>query len=240
MKRLGLALLAFATLAPSAAYAQSRAETLHAVPIRYADRPLTLPEGSIRLDQSISLRAGSLFGVSAPNQLSAGLTDWLEIGVAWPWTRDPTFLATARIAHTDAVDFGVRVAVTVPALTTGDTDLIVSMPIVFRIAHVARIATGVSGDFLLTQTMHPIVRVPLSIAFSMGERRAIGLEGSISLVDRHFWHGDIGLFFAHTPSATAIRPIGEVRLGASWEFASSTFVTTVGFSFWGTVLPTSG
>jgi hypothetical protein len=213
-------------------------EAIHAVPIRYADRPLTLPEGSLRLDQSGVLRIGSGLGLSGPNTLSAGLTDWLEIGVAWPWARDPTFLATARLAHSEVVDFAFRVAVTAPALTTGNTDLVVSIPIVFRLAHIARIATGVSGDFLLTQTMQPIVRVPLSVAFSLSPRHALGIEGSLSLVDRHFWHGDIGVFYVHTVTATAVRPLLEVRAGASWEFATRAFILSIGFSFWGTARPT--
>ncbi len=238
-RALALALTLLA-LAPATLRAQS-AEALHAVPVRYADRPLTLPEGSLRLDQSAVFRlgfGGGGFGLSGPNMLSAGLTDWLEIAVAWPYTRDPTFLATARIAHTAAADIGLRVAVTTPTLTTGDTDLIVSMPIVFRIEHIARIATGVTGDFLLTQTMQPIVRVPMSVAFNLGPRHVIGIEGSVSLADRRFWHGDIGMFFVHTVTATPMRPLVEVRFGASWEFASRAFILSWAISFWATANPT--
>ncbi len=238
--------LACASIVPSAAAAQaSRSdEARHVLPIRYADRPLTLPEGTFRLDQSLVLRVGSGLGVSGPNALYVGLTDWLELGVSWPWTRDPTFLATARVAHGGAADLGFRVNVTVPAITTGNTVLVVSMPIVFRIAHIARIATSVTGDFLLTPTaMQPIVRVPLSIVFSTTARSFLGLEGSIELVDRRLWQGSVGIFYGHT-SATPLRPFGEPRIGMAFDLAPTsnggpnlTFSTYVAFSFWTTVNP---
>jgi len=232
-----LALAAALLLLPCVAHAQDH-EALHAVPIRYADRPLTLPEGSLRLDQSIVFRTtfGTL-GISGPNALYAGLTDWLEIGVSWPWTRDPTFVATARIAHSSAVDLGLRAAVTTPAITTGDTDLVVSMPVVFRIAHVARISTGVSADLLLTQRVQPILRVPWAIAFSPSPRRWIALQGSVSIDDYRYVHADVGIVYGHTAAATALRPIGEIQLGTTFEIARFAFVATVGFSFWGTVNP---
>lgn len=239
MIRAALIAFALASFAPAIARAQSD-EARHVLPIRYADRPMTLPEGTFRLDQSVLLRAGGSngfgMGISGPNALLAGLTDWLEVGVSWPWTRDPTFLGTARLAHGQAVDLGLRVAVTTPLITTGDTDLIVSMPMVFRIAHIARIETAVTGDFLLTQTMHPIIRVPMTVVFSPNARNFLGLEGSVSLADRQWWHGEIGIFYGHT-AATPLRPFGEMRIGASWNFGSNTFVTTLSFSFWTSVNP---
>lgn len=237
MTRPFLFALALITLVPSLAGAQD--DPRHVVPIRYADRPLTLAEGAFRLDQSGVLRIGSGFGVSGPNMLSVGLTDWLELGFAWPYVRDPTFFGTVRLAHSSAVDLGVRLAVTTPAITTGDTDIAVSMPVVFRIAHIARIATGVTGDFLLRQTMEPTIRVPLSIVFSASARHALGVEGSVSLVDRHFWHGDLGIFYVHTMTATPVRPLVEVRVGASWAFVTNAFLLTLGFSFWATTQPTA-
>jgi hypothetical protein len=234
------ALVLFAVLAalPSSVHAQSRSsESIHAVPVRAADRPLTLPEGSFRLDQALVFRAPA--SLSAPQLLSAGLTDWLEIGLAWPITRDPTFLGTLRIAHSDVVDFAVRVAVTVPAITPGDTDLVVSLPVVFRIDHAVRIATGVSGDFLLTQRMQPLLRFPLSIVISPSDRHFVSIDGAISLVDRRFWHGEVGITYGHTAAATALRPIGEMRLGSTFDITHFGFAVTIGFSFWATVNPVS-
>lgn len=238
MRRALVAILLLVLGLASSAHAQDlRAESLHAVPIRAADRPLTLPEGSFRLDQSLSWRP--LSGLSAPNQLSVGLTDWLEVGLFWPYTRDPTFLATARIAHSPNVDFALRVAVTAPAITTGDTDLVVSFPVVFRVDHVLRIQTGVSGDFLLTQPMSPTMRFPLSILISPSPRHFLSLDGAVSLVDRRFWHGEIGLTYGHTAAATALRPLGEMRLGSTFTLEHFGFIVTVGFSFWATVNPVS-
>lgn len=245
--RLALLVLGLLVLAsPARAQESASDEARHILPIRYADRPLTLPEGTFRLDQSIVLRVGSGgFGLSGPNALFVGLTDWLEVGVAWPWTRDPSLVATARVGHSPVADLGFRVQATVPAVTTGDTDLVVSMPIVFRLGHIARIATGVTGDFLLTQTVRPILRIPLSIVFSGSERNLVGIDASLSLADYRFWHGGVGLFYAHT-AATPLRPFGELRVGAAFDFASAagpstsssvTFSTYVAFSFWTTVNP---
>lgn len=244
MKRALLALALSMLLAHTAQAQQSASdEARHILPIRQADRPMTLPEGTFRLDQSVVLRAGSGFGLSGPNALSVGLTDWLEAGVSWPWTRDPTPFATARFGHTSVADIGVRVQATLPAVTTGDTDLVVSMPMVFRLAHIARIATAITGDFLLTQRVQPILRVPLSIVFNPSARHFLGIDASVSLVDYRFWHGGAGIYYGHT-AATPLRPFGEIRFGANLEAApglasgtSITFSTYVAFSFWTTVNP---
>lgn len=212
----------------------------HILPIRNADRPLTLPQGTLRLDQGLALRLSSGLILSAPNQLTAGLTDWLEIGLAWPITRDPSFLATARIAHGHVVDLGLRVAVMVPAITTGDTDLAVSMPLVFRVpGHVVRIEAAFVADFLLTQTVHHLLRVPLALVFSPSDRHMVGLVGAIALSDSRFWHGEAGIFYGHTFAATPLRPIGEGRIGFTYLRGPTDngFVFSVSLTFFATVLP---
>lgn len=246
-----LALVVALSALASTARAQQPAsdEARHVLSIRYADRPLTLPEGTFRLDQSVVLRLGSGgFGISGPNALFVGVTDWLEVGVTWPWTRDPGLLATARIAHSGVVDLGLRVQATLPAVTTGDTNLVVSMPIVFRLAHVARIATGVTGDFVLAQALDPVFRIPLSIVFSPSDRHFVGLDGSFGISRYRFAHGGVAVFYGHT-AATPLRPFGELRIGFGVDFSNGgtspsgdrvqqiTFSTYVAFSFWTTVNP---
>ncbi len=215
----------------------------HVLPIRYVERPLTLPQGAFRLDQSLVFDVESTqFVLNAPNALAVGLTDWLEIGVTYTLLRDPGALATLRIAHSDVIDAGIRVQTTVPALTHGDTDLTVSFPIVLRLAHWFRIQTAAIGEFLLGQRMEPTLRFPLQLAVQANRRMFFALQGSASLVDRRFWHGDIGFVFGHTVAATPIRPIGEVRVGADFLLGGSSglagFEATVSFSFFATALPT--
>lgn len=240
--------IALASILASAASAHAQATVHppmpdHVLPIRYVERPLTLPEGAFRLDQSVVFDAERSQDVlNAPNALLVGLTDWLEIGVTYTFLRDPGALATLRIAHSSVIDAGIRVQTTVPALTHGDTDLTISFPIVLRLAHWFRIQTAAIGEFLLAQRMEPILRFPLQLAVQMNRRMFFGIQGSVSLVDRRFWHGDLGFVFGHTVAATPIRPIGEVRVGGNFLLGGgggfAGFEATVSFSFFATALPT--
>jgi hypothetical protein len=225
-------------MAVLAATSIASAQVEHALPVRFSRRPLTLTQGTFRIDNALVFDVRRGMELNAPNQLSIGLTDDVEIGVLWPYFRDPTFAATARFGHSDVIDAGFSVAVTTPLITNGVTNLALSLPLVFRLGDRVRILTGFTAEFLLAQTMQPLLRFPLQFVVNATERHYFGLQGYASLVDRRYWHGEIGFIFGHTAAATPIRPIGEIRVGATYLFEGG-FQATLAFSFFPTVLPTS-
>lgn len=218
-------------------HAQAPDAAAHALPIRFVDRPLTVPQGTLRIDQALVFDVERASLLNAPNAIVAGITDWLEVGVTWPYLRDPGVVLTARVAHSDVIDAGWRVQATFPAVTPGNTDLAISYQMVLRLAQRVRIATAVVADFLFTQRVQPIFRVPLQLVVNATDRYFFGLQGSLSVVDYHWTHGDVGFVFGHTPAATSLRPIGEVRLGATW-LINTGFEATLAFSFFPTFMPT--
>lgn len=219
------------TDAADAADASVEPESVHALPIRSSERPLTLTEGTWRIDQAGVLRTFSGLVLSGPNQLTMGLTDWLEAGVAWPWMRDPTLLVTTRLFGSEAFDLGLRATVTMPLVRNGDTDLHVVVPLVFRGWGFLRVQTGVDFDFLFLSNVSTYVSVPLTLLLSASDRWFFGLNGAAGLLDGRFWTGQVGTFFGHTFANTPVRPIAEVRLSAAYVIDQSDAIVSVAFSF---------
>jgi hypothetical protein len=200
-------------------------------PERTSARPLTLAEGVWRLDHAVDWNIGH-FTFDGPNQLTAGLTNDLEVGVAWPWMRDPTLLATWRFLGSDVLDVGLRAAVRIPAVTTGDTVLRASIPVVIRPTRDVRIQTGLEVDLLLTPQISPYAWIPLQILGNPSRRFFLGAQGTVGWLDGTTWTGQVGVFAGHTVSATTTgHPIFEVRWSTSYMFAINDIHITVAFSF---------
>ncbi|MBN8609250.1 MAG: hypothetical protein J0L92_01605 [Deltaproteobacteria bacterium] len=194
-------------------------------------RPLTLAEGVWRLDHVIDWNVMA-FAVEAPNTLSAGVTNDVELGVAWPWTRDPTLFGTVRFFTSDVVDLGVRAAVRVPAVTTGDTVVRASIPVVLRPTRHVRIQTGVDVELLLTPQISPWAWIPLQIMGNPVPSMFLGAQGSLGLLEGERWTGQIGLFVGHTVSATPTgHPIFEIRWTTSYMFELNDVHITCAASF---------
>lgn len=200
-------------------------------PQRASARPLTLSEGVWRLDQAVDWNI-SQFSFEGPNQLSAGLTNDVEVGVAWPYTRDPSVFATWRFLGTDVLDLGVRAWVRLPAITTGDTVLRVGIPVVIRPIEALRIQTGLEVELLLTPQVSPYAWIPIQILGTPTRRFFLGAQGALGWLDGAVWTGQVGVFVGHTVSATPTgHPIFEVRWTTSWMFEINDLHVTVAFSF---------
>jgi hypothetical protein len=201
-------------------------------PVRAASRPLTLAEGTARLDHALLLR-GSDDGLHliGANQLAVGLTNDVEIGLSWPITRDPTLIGTFRVFGSDVVDVGARVAVMIPVITTGDTVLRMSIPIVLRGWDWLRVQTGVDVDLLLTAQVSPLVEIPLQVMAQVSPRFFLGVQGAAGWLDGTFWTGQVGAFVGHTLAATDGHPIFETRASGTYLIDEQDFVVSVGVSF---------
>ncbi len=201
-------------------------------PIRAASRPLTLPEGTARLDHAIVARGSARgFLLAAPNRLALGVTNDVEIGLAWPITRDPTLIGTVRAFGSDVLDVGARVAVTVPVITTGDTVLRMSIPIVLRGWGWLRVQTGVDVDLLFTAQVSPLVEIPLQVMAQVSRRFYLGVEGTAGLLDGVFWTGQVGAFVGQTLAATSTHPILDARASFAYLIDERDIMFTLGFSF---------
>jgi hypothetical protein len=196
-----------------------------------AHRPLTLAEGVWRLDHVVDWNVMH-FAFEAPNTLTAGITNEVELGVGWPWTRDPTFFGAVRFLATDVIDLGVRAAVRVPAVTTGDTVVRAGIPVVLRPTRHVRIQTGVDVELLLTPQVSPWAWIPLQILGNPVPSMFLGAQGSLGLIDGQRWTGQAGLFVGHTVSATPTgHPIFEIRWTTSYMFELNDLHITVAASF---------
>jgi hypothetical protein len=194
-------------------------------------RPLTLAEGVWRLDHALDWNVMH-FAVEAPNTLTAGLTNDVELGVAWPWTRDPTLFGTVRFFASDLLDLGVRAAVRVPAVTTGDTVVRAGIPVVIRPTRHVRIQTGLDVELLLTPQVSPWAWIPLQIMGNPVPSMFLGVQGSLGLLEGERWTGQVGLFVGHTVSATPTgHPIFEIRWTTSYMFELNDVHITCAVSF---------
>lgn len=194
-------------------------------------RPLTLAEGVWRIDHALDWNVMH-FAVEAPNTLTAGVLNDLEIGVAWPWTRDPTLFATARFFSSDVIDLGVRASARLPAVTTGDTVVRAGIPVVIRPTRHVRIQTGLDVELLLTPQISPWAWIPLQIMGNPVPSMFLGAQGSIGWLDGARVTGQAGLFVGHTVSATPTgHPIFEIRWTTSYMFELNDLHITCAVSF---------
>lgn len=198
-------------------------------PVAAAARPLTLAGGVWRIDHVLDWNIP--FALEAPNALTAGVTNDVELGVSWPWTRDPTVFGTVRVFGSDVIDVGVRVSARLPAITTGDTVVRAGVPIVIRPLPFLRIATALEIDLLLTSQISPWAIVPLQITASITPRFFLGAQGSAGWLDGERWTGQVGFFLGHTVSATGRHPIFEVRWTTSYMIELNDFHITAALTF---------
>jgi hypothetical protein len=201
-------------------------------PVRAVSRPLTVAEGTARLDQALVGRGSDRgFHLAAPNRLAVGVTNDVEIALQWPITRDPTLVGTVRAFGSELIDVGVRVAVTAPVITTGDTVVRASVPIVIRGWDWLRIQTGIDVDLLLTAQVSPLVEIPLQAMAQVSRRIFLGVQGTVGLLDGTFWTGQVGAFIGHTLAATRLHPIVETRASFTYLIDEEDIMFSVGFSF---------
>lgn len=150
-----------------------------------AERPLTLPAGMARIEQVIFYHFFDfplpLHGV--PTGLSIGVTDDVEIGAVWGVTDDPSISVLARFVRDPRIDLGASARLTVPAMTTGDTLLTVSLPLAVRPLAQLRIDTGVSFELLFRAQVSPLLAVPLTITVAPHELFFFGAMGSAGWLD---------------------------------------------------------
>jgi hypothetical protein len=198
-------------------------------PVQAAARPLTLAGGVWRIDHALDWNIP--FALEAPNTLTASVTNDVELGVSWPWTRDPTVFGTVRVFGSDVIDVGVRASARLPAITTGDTVVRAGVPIVIRPVPFLRIATALEIDLLLTSQISPWAIVPLQITASITPRFFLGAQGSAGWLDGERWTGQVGFFLGHTVSATGRHPIFEIRWTTSYMIELNDFHITAALSF---------
>jgi hypothetical protein len=184
------------------------------LPVPFAERPLTLTEGTLRFDHAVLLRTGGgLIGMMA-FQLGLGITDDLELALLWPIARDPTLTGTYRVYTDGTLDVGVRAAVQVPLVTEGNTDARVALPIVLRGGPVRFFAAAELG-MLFTANVSTLLAIPAQLAVSVGRAFAFGAQGWIGLLDGRHAAGDVGGFLCFTAWAAG-RPVVDVRISAAY------------------------
>jgi hypothetical protein len=179
----GLACTLVSLWSPGTGWAQSRQ-----LPVPFRDRPLVLPERTLRVDGDLSFRFRN---DPAPNVVlldlggAGGVVRDLELGTILipleiaPDTnyRDPWFYALYRF-QAGQVEFGIRGAITLPI--DGDLALDVGPPLLVRLGPYGRLDTG----FFLTTVFGDRTRfhgrIPLALAFQVTNELFLGPEMQIS------------------------------------------------------------
>lgn len=203
-------------------------------PLRLADRPLTLTEGTLRIDQ------GLLFGSSILLQLSfgatVGVTDELEIGVTFPVgvigpiARDPILHATGRLYRDDVLEVGLRGAVQVPAFTTGNTNARVGVPVMLHGSGI-RFRASLDLDLLFTANVSWMIAVPAELAFNVTRAFTFGAHGWLGLIDGNVAQGSVNGFF-NVVVHNGHRALMDLRFSTGWAPAEGDVLITVGTSFY--------
>jgi hypothetical protein len=176
--RVSLAVFVWAVLLPVVAAAQEAAEPAPpaaaqasrrpALPVRLAERPLTLPKGTLRVDTDIHIERVALtiadpftgisetFGetfVSWRSGAGFGISDDFEAGAqVLPLLFSPDFefldlvlYGMYRFHSTDSLQVAARAELVLP--TYSDTALALNMPVLYRASANLRIDTGVQLFF---------------------------------------------------------------------------------------------
>lgn len=213
---------------------EAPADEASVYPLRLADRPLTLTEGTLRIDQ------GLLFGSSILLQLSfgatIGVTDDLEIGVTFPVglfgtiARDPILHATGRLYRDDVIEVGLRGAVQVPAFTTGNTNARIGIPVMLHASWV-RFRASLDLDLLFTANVSWMIAVPAELAFNVTRAFSVGAHGWLGVIDGNVAQGSVNGFF-NIVVHNGHRALMDLRFSTGWAPAEGDILFTVGTSFY--------
>lgn len=198
---------------------EASAPARRGLPIRVAERPLTLTAGTMRFDHAVLIRGGgSAFGgglvAMMAFQLGLGITDDVEVSLLWPIQRDPTLTGTWRVFTDGTLDVGLRAAVQAPIVTEGNTDARIGVPIVLRGGPV-RFYAAAELDLLFTSNVSTLLAVPAQLAVSAGRAFTFGAQGWIGVLDGRHPVGDVQGFLTFTAWA-GLRPVLDVRFAAGY------------------------
>ncbi len=184
-------------------------------------RPLTLPQGVMRFDSTLSFGVlGSQFFMVGYAGLAAGLFDDLEIGAVplgltfVPLNfrfSDPSLYARVRVLSGD-VQIAFRAGTTLPVagqFPAAQMDL--GAELAWRIVPSFRIDTGVDYGALFASTFNQRIGIPLSATLQLGIQ-AIGLVTGL-YVFNDFDDVDVPLMLRYVVSLPGYQgPLGELSV----------------------------
>ncbi len=155
-------------------------------PLPYAERPLTLPAGTVRADGGVSYLstdtpAGREGRTALLGTVAAGFTDNFELGaVLLPLQiapdadyTDPTVYGMYRI-NQDVIEAAVWGSLMLPV--EGDFQLTGGLPVLLRLGNVVRINSGAWLSLLFSDPTYVAFEVPLQLAVQASPRFFFGPE----------------------------------------------------------------
>lgn len=203
----------------------------HLMPIRLSERPLTLTEGTMRIDHGILLRTGGFGLIARMNVgLTVGFTEDVEVGLSWPIQGDPTLHAAGRLYRDDVLEIGVRGALMVPAITTGDTNARIGVPVLLHGGPV-RFVVAAELDLLFTANVSVLLAFPAQLTVTAGRVFSFGAQGWFGLVDGVVPQGDL-LGFMNFTAHNGNRALMDARISMGWAPAESDMIFTTSLSFY--------
>jgi hypothetical protein len=135
-------------------------------------RPLTLPRGTF----AFAFGLGSVFSESqsktanSPN-FGLGITDALELGLRAPLRYDqgteswsplePTPYLAVTWDQREAFEYGTEVSVVIPTLGGSDTQLNITVPVLFRLHPQWRLDAAIEGQIGFEEETQVSIRVPV-------------------------------------------------------------------------------
>lgn len=157
------------------------------LPREHVRRPLTLPQGVLRFDSTVTMSVapvsfGSRFYLSGYAALAAGLLDDLEIGatplgITWiPFGlhfSDPYLYARARALSGDT-QIAFRAGATIPVSQTA-ARMELAVELAFLVADWLRVDTGVEYALLFSSPLHQRVGVPVTATAQLGRLQSLAV-----------------------------------------------------------------
>lgn len=193
-------------------------------PREHVRRPLTLPQGVLRFDSTVTLSVapvafGSRFYQSGFAGVAAGLVDDFEIGatplgITWiPFGlnfSDPYLYARARVLSGEQ-QIAFRAGVSIPTSQT-DARMELAAELALLVTDWLRVDTGVDYALLFSSPLHQRVGVPVTATAQLGRLQSLALTLAV-YVFNDFDDVDVPLLLRYAITFRGYQgPLGEYSI----------------------------
>lgn len=219
------------------------------LPMRYAERPLTLPRGTVRIDATFAITSQEREALDRQTYVSFlgvagfGVTDDIELGViALPLQispegrfNDPGLYGLLRILSTDSLDLGLQLEATVPVRDSSAFSNALSGRVLWRASEIFRLDFAASLVAFYQDPIETSLRFPIVGTFQLTESFFLGVQTGLDVdyvsgADERAGRKQNAFIPAGVFVGGSLRgeegPTGDLRLGV---FLAS---VTDGFDLW--------
>ncbi len=196
------------------------------VPVRQADRPLTLKKGVVAVDLGADqTMTDPTDSTDASLGVAYAVLDDLQLGLALPMGVDPKFevndpsVSTVfRMHKTSDLEAGLRIVMSIPVKEGSVVDLNVGVPVRWHSGPL-RIDTGVALDYALSDPAQKSLLIPIEVSYNLNDDLAFQLDTGVRVpefeFDKYIMPLAAGLVYTVTSQG---KTRGDVGVSVSFPF----------------------